>query len=1124
MIQHDYPFEINASKWREHPFYAPDTLVLGIDIGIEGIGITLRRGADFLYSKTLLSSLPQSQSLATRRENRAQRRTRKNRRLRLHRLKQLFRAHDLPWVDDDVMSRSDPFLLRHRGITQQLASPHALSIAIRSIVQRRGFDYYAMSSEGEGQWPWGESSNIADARKWVSSSYISAELRDILTEQSHRLHGKNDQPLSDEDLRDWYTYLDARHEESQHQSIEQMLHQYKSTPAAQRKARGFNYPRNHVAAHLRTLLERHRHLIPRYDEFVATLLSPCKTPAEKKIAIFHYLRKTPDEARAHFLKKVKQCPYTAILDLAPEPCSDNSELAIKRWKLLDLLSNRRFDFVQHGRCHLPEQGVRVLYEGLAQDNATWSSLKSQLEQAIKPYKIANKNESSSNPLLLEQLSDICAPRGSKSRAKASMCASSARLLISLATQDETCFAPQQIEEWKKHYQLYTKRDQISDLGGIFPQVRELLGTLRVRPRAHASTPFATVGLLQRLFERDLSDVLGGARVPDYCIIECIKNAAVNSDQAKEIQKEQQDRRKSKEKLAKKYNRQLADLSRSDIYRLYLFEEQGGSTKTPARCPFTAEPLGCDPFASDLELAHLYPDSRGGLFVAENLVLTRRTINEDMENRTPYEAAHAGIAGWLSWEQMQEHSKNFRWGERKKYFFRFIATPEERFPDFNNMTRISQLARELRKLCAHWMGIAGDREAIRTRIGNPCGTYTAAARHSILPSYKKDRSNHLHHRIDAAILSLIPPADGLNDTRYGGIFYSTRIQSADGKQHRRLRCLVPYEQLAERPPFTASDESCPVIKIRSKSKHKSLGDSTFWSVDEQGMTSQRAPLTPEGKSYVNGKLSRQKDILEALQKNHTREQHMPSLKTIEDWITSSQPATSDEHIESKPLCKGKHAMPIKKTRKHGGKGHLNNSPLGWSGLIEHAGDPTRERFSQMRALDAKNDRLELWIGWNQKKQAWEYYTRVIPDKQCLYALKRLGMPWRGRKNAPLALQRFLDGENKKRKTYPDLKTAICGTLPPHATHLTSFRKGDTFELPFKNSVTKDQHAEEENSLQTASWGEITALKSTGSLEFKSLFSKLHKPLEISTPKRLANLRGYPEDAQQLAHSMQLVPPL
>ena len=71
-----------AQKWNNDPFFAPDTVVLGLDIGIEGIGITVRRGQEWIYSKTLLVDLPEAQALAERRAFRAARHARKNRKTR----------------------------------------------------------------------------------------------------------------------------------------------------------------------------------------------------------------------------------------------------------------------------------------------------------------------------------------------------------------------------------------------------------------------------------------------------------------------------------------------------------------------------------------------------------------------------------------------------------------------------------------------------------------------------------------------------------------------------------------------------------------------------------------------------------------------------------------------------------------------------------------------------------------------------------------------------------------------------------------------------------------------------------------------------------------------------------
>lgn len=140
---------VARERWAIHPFYA-SAVVLGIDVGLEGIGVYVRKGREQLYAKTLLYDLPAPDRLLLRRQFRAARHCRKNRRRRLRRLQRLMEAHGLPWLPDEVLSRSDPFQLRHRAIEKRLASREALSICIRHLVAHRGYDYYA---NVEGDYP-----------------------------------------------------------------------------------------------------------------------------------------------------------------------------------------------------------------------------------------------------------------------------------------------------------------------------------------------------------------------------------------------------------------------------------------------------------------------------------------------------------------------------------------------------------------------------------------------------------------------------------------------------------------------------------------------------------------------------------------------------------------------------------------------------------------------------------------------------------------------------------------------------------------------------------------------------------------------------------------------------------
>lgn len=1107
--------ETILTKWKNHDFFAPETIVLGLDIGIEGIGIAIRKGTELVYCKTLLVDLPEAEALAQRRQFRASRHARKNRRTRMRRLKELFAKHGLPWVSDEISHRSDPYKLRHRAITTKLASKEALSLCIRSCVEHRGYDYFALTTKNNGEYPWGATLKYTDAVKWVRSAYIDEKLKDYLLSMATELQKSNGDELDEETVAEWEKLVQERYAKASQEGIEAKLKEYAHTHLNERKYRGLNYPRAHVAQHLLDILQRHKDMIADYREFVNALFLPCDSKEAKKHAIFYYNRKTAAEAEAHYEKKVKACPYCGLLDIAPQPCGLRGELAIRRWKLVDFLSNRTFDIVfdktATRRATLSAAAVQAMVTALDEGLLKWIEVKKRLDAALKPAKLQTGTGADWNKLQIAHLKDICTPDASARKGRASISAEAADALYNMATQNGTEFSPAAIEAWKKEWELYQKRAEIDAIGGIYPQVRTLLGTLRIRQGRNDGT-FATTGYLQRIFSQ-LADKLGGKTAPDYCVIECIKNPATTSKRAAEIQKEQNENRNRKLKQLEKYG--CTAPTNSDFLRMRLFEEQGGSLKTEAVCPFTGQSLGTNPFNRDLELAHLYPDTKGGLYIADNLVLTKRQTNADMGPRTPKEAAQAHLNGWLSWDTMLKQSANFKWNDKKRKLFAFEPSNEESFPDFNNMTRTAQLARELRRLIAVWMGISKDVEACRCRIGNPSGSYTAAARRSMLwEGYAKDRSNNLHHRFDAAVMTCIPPAEGINDVCYSGIFYTDK-----STKNRKLSVIqgLPLPNFLQ---MRQDSSSSPVVKIQSRSKTKSLGDSTFWGVDKEGKTHQRTKIDI-GKTTAA-------ILYSTLLRMGMPHEKLPSEKEIQKWLLACQAATKDDAPTSiKPLRmklseggKGK-GIAIKNIWKFGSKGNMDNSPLGWNGIINDNG-----RFDQLRSLDASNDRLELWLGWDTKKKHWAYYKRVIPTAAALAGLKRLGLPWRGRLNAPDYLIELLD----KTKA-ADLKTLITGSLPPHAIKLCHFRKGDTFSLPFRVNESfveklrqKDPNfKEDEHPACMDTWGAVSAIGAVGYLEIKCITYKDRKVVSIKAPKEMAKLAGLPDNPSELADNLKLQPP-
>ncbi len=845
----------NLEKWRQDPFFASNTVVLGIDIGVEGIGIAVRKGAELLYCKSLIMELPQAAALKKRRQFRASRHARKNRHTRMYRLSKLFEKHGLPWVSNEIMSKSDPFVLRYRAINGKLASKEALSICIRSIVAHRGYDFYAMVEQGEtndaGEFPWGESDSLSDATAWIKANYIDENQAKYLKDLAGMLT-YNKKELDEQQINEFRDLIDARVKAFVLENIEAHLKNYVKNNINDRKARNANFPRSHVKEHLTKILERHREFIENYDDFVKILFLPCDTKEHKNKAIFHFNRKTPHEAYLLYEKKVKSCPWCTELGLSPEKCGKQNDQEIILWNLLDFVSVRTFEFsfkenkktiVKRGK--LPEAMVCALIDGVRKGGLKWNEIKKMAEEKGSKFAPGEWNKSQ-----LEQLKDICSPPAFRKNKRANISTKAAKALFEMFTENEQTFAPDAVEAFKKGWDLYKKRQQIQSVEVSYPQVRTLLGTLVQKGKK--KNQFATTGFLQRLFETELKDKLDGKTVPDYCIIECIKNPARSSKEKKEIQDEQDKNRERAEKFWKQYKGNPKELTNSERLRITLFDQQGGTKDTPAVCPFTGQSLGNDPFAPNLELAHLFPDSRGGLYMRDNLVLTTRNVNAAMDNRTPYEAAQANLPGWLSWEGMEKLAKSFKWGRSKcEIFFR----KEPTFPDFNNLTFTAQLARELRNMAARWMGISEDAEKLRQRIGNPHGVYTAAARKSLTGSWyeAKDRQTHTHHRVDAAVLSCLPPT-WLNGAQYGGVFRNVKKTNDEGIEYRQFECCLQEGNdflpiLSELKNESLTEP--PVIKLRSNSKYKPLGDSTFWSYSFGKPCLQKVPFSLEQKTK-NGK--------------------------------------------------------------------------------------------------------------------------------------------------------------------------------------------------------------------------------------------------------------------------------
>lgn len=1133
-----------TSDWLSRPFYK-DAVVMGVDIGIEGIGLCLRKGPEVIYNKTLLFDLPQAEALKDRRQKRAARHCRKNRKTRMHRLAKLFKKHGLPWPGTEELSKTDPYILRHRALTSKLASGHALGIAIRHVVLRRGYDFFANS---EGEFPWGEDSTLAEAVRWLRTSHISDEVAAYLSGIEPELSSKacppgreaTDSALAKDaaERAAFHEALRARLAECSANDLESQLETYRRTKDVHVKAaiRGRNVPRSLLEEHLRTIIARHADLIRDVEGFTAALFlkpeagtSAVLQRRAKEKAIFHFNRKTRAEAEALWERKTKDCPLAGRLGLPGQKAANADHPDIRKWRVLEFAATRRVEAVvvsgkgaskteRRLTLRLPAGVVAFLVSQVGAGKVSFSSIRSAVSAGLggghEGARPVADTRSPFNRDFFSQLRDLMCPTVANGRRKAGIGAGTAAHLFDVATCGGTDFSPDLINTRLNEIGFYDLRRQMDSGGPLFPQVRLLLGQRRLKG-SEAGT-WSVPGRLQRLFaEPSVAEHLDGKTAPDYLIIECVGDAPRNLAQRAEIQREQKERRETRDKLFGDHPFQDSGVA-SRRRRIVLFDQQRG------RCPFTGLPLG-DPLSPELDLEHLFPQSRGGLSTDANLVLTFRWVNQLKHNSTPREfAARKPHPGVLDWEGMKNVTRDFKWAarkslsqpQRKRDLFEFEG---EGFPDFGNTTFTAQLARQLVQESLAWMGVRTPEEQ-RLRIGTPSGWLAAQARRSWIrhpdgSPLAKDRDETQHHLVDALVLAHIPPAEGMNSVSCGGIFFSEwQDVEWQGVKTRRavtraLPDLVPPSLLEKHlyPLLGSNPDTLPVEKHRARRKWASaLGDSTFWRVDfKTGRAYQRTPLVRTDKDFTDAEA-----VLARLRLSRIPGKLLPARSQVERWL-----ALSDEDTTGLLLADG---TPVRSVWKACGKGNLS-SPLGWTADPAGNGKPPK-RFLN---LSVKSECLEIWVAWNGRK--WVFIKRRSPEKTALRHLLRFAGPWTA--VAPAWMQ----DDPEKTTTHKTLEEIVCGNvLPAVAAKLPcgAIRKGDEFRVSFDANGKIRSYQDGLSS----SWVTVSAIQGDLRIKVKPLLKlpdtlngKQRESYMLGSLPELLALIGHAGDAAATACDLNLKAP-
>lgn len=873
--------------WKKHDFYQ-DALVLGIDSGIDGIGICLRKGGDILFAQTFLVG-DTTRTLEERRLKRGWRRARKGRKKREALLKQWIVRHKILtkervaeiWYDPKVFQNA--FKHRLRGMDKKLGSAEALVSCLRHGIQHRGFDFHL---SGSGGYPWGETLEFSKIIQWAKTGCCP----DTAVRKWMPLITESDFASDEKKMLAVSTAFQEAVERFNNDEVASILKEHfkeEKHTNLRPAARGYHFPRELIKAHLRKICFNNKDYFSSTDfnQAINELIGPTDNEIhewKKDGCIIDYHRKTPEEVEKLWERKTNECPYLRRLVSVYDEivrCSPSGDLAVRKFKVLQFLAERTFvlsDRLKYNATksifdwciNFAELDAKAIEDNSARPKLDKKELKDFIvaevysggdPKAAKKAKVSLQKNSEHNEAFLNQLYDLLSPKRSSLKQRATLSSQAAEILFNDATAQGKEFSPKDITaSWEGTYYLWRLEPRSG--GRVHPHVQYLLGhpnqyengaSKDVPVRAGSTHKGARLdgeaqehGILRQLFAGQLKDAMGrtidlspkldGKRVPDYVVIETIGEIPSGPLQKKAIEDRQKANRKHKEELAAKYN--LGDNPRrSDLLRVALFEQQIPDGGTEAICPVTGRNLGTNPLDSKLQIAHIFPNSKGGIFERVNLFITSASVNTAMGNLTPNGCAGQFIDGeqFLEWGEMKLLAgRKMRWPKQKRELFLREAVD---IPEWENLTRMSQLARQLKVEIERWLGlhkIEDSLERVRQtfqRIGTPTGSMTAACRHSwqgSLPRFmaeKKHRCYLRHHLYDAIVLSHIPPGVGMNSLDYGGIFQLSQDKRGNPVL-AALDGLLPDLEAFE----NATAMNCLVHKHRSKKTKQSRAEQSIYS--------------------------------------------------------------------------------------------------------------------------------------------------------------------------------------------------------------------------------------------------------------------------------------------------------
>lgn len=430
-------------------------------------------------------------------------------------------------------------------------------------------------------------------------------------------------------------------------------------------------------------------------------------------------------------------------------------------------------------------------------------------------------------------------------------------------------------------------------------------------------------------------------IPTRLHIECASELAKSFEKRNEIIKTQDENRENNEKIIARLKDEFHVLSPTamQITKFKLYEQQDG------KCLYSGSPIDLNRLFSDehyCEIDHIIPKSRCGNDSMINKVLVLNQENQEKRNQTPFEAWGSDEKRWQSFvARVESNPKIFA----KKRARLLAKTPPKEDWNARALNDTRYISRFLSNYFKQNLKFADHTEGKKV-VYTPTGNITSYLRH-VWHIGKKDRSENLHHAVDAVITALV------TDEVVRQCALMNKMIELGAKYKTKGINLANYQNgmLAATDPVTG--------EIIDLAKYEEVRESVLpWPNFDHEVRFRTTPLACFITENTKDKKKAETDQLSEEAKTHLQN---ASINTLVEWRDQFREIYKDQDEEFRSSI---HPIFVSRMPKRKGIGSLHDdtirSPKGIlidekTGIV--SANPNRSSFIRKRLQDVKIADLE-----------------------------------------------------------------------------------------------------------------------------------------------------------------------